>query len=106
MKIIKETNYRRNFNFKVLRTEQNISDEEYNAKMRAIRMRAKKMRAEKFERLSKLRREKFMMIQYHQKLMLEAPNDREFERLQEITQYMTYELRDIDAELKELAAKM
>lgn len=96
----------RNKKYVTVREQITYTEEEYEALRRGIFVRARKARQEKYNRLSKIRREKFLMIQYHQKLMLEAPNQREFDRLEEVTKYMQWELRDLDQELAELSKKL
>lgn len=105
--ITKDTDIKiRDKKYITIRSEIMYTDEDYKRIQRQIALRAKRARLEKYNKLCSRRNLIFREIQVHQRLMLEADDEREFRRLNEVTGYMLFELKEIDAELRELAAKL
>ena len=81
MTLVNEKNYLKNNNFKVIRTETYVDDNEYEAKMKAIKRKAHQLKLKKLQTLKTLMLETRRLIDQYQLKALTTDDDREATKL-------------------------
>lgn len=81
MTLVTEQNYLKNNNFKVIRTETYVDDDEYENKMKMIKRKAHQLKLKKLQTLKTLVTETWNLIQQYQLKALTTDDDREATKL-------------------------